>query len=203
MPDRYRVDLSYRLVGPFGRSPDTHHKTWFFDLPAPRWDELLPRIFYDANVAMRRQEPHDESWLALDDYDGRPVPVGAMLAWDGEATSAKAAAHLPWILSSCAVTWEFTSCYLVDETGAYDGMTGNDFSELMLYRALEEGRATGAQAREFLAKLYPGNPSVYAERQQRLANLVTVRATTDFRRPPGSTSFVSGPVREFTWPARR
>jgi hypothetical protein len=138
----------------------------------PRWDELLPRIFYDANVAMRRQEPHDESWLALDDYDGRPVPVGAMLAWDGEATSAKAA--------------------------AYDGMTGNGFSELMLYRALEEGRATDAQAREFLAKLYPGNPSVYAERQQRLANLVTVRAARDFRRPPGSTPFVSGPVREFT-----
>jgi hypothetical protein len=82
-----------------------------------RWDELLPRIFCDANLAMR----------------------------------------------------------------------GNDFSELMLYRALEQGRATDAQAREFLTKLYPGNLSVYAERQQRLANLVTVRATTAFRRPPGST----------------
>jgi hypothetical protein len=190
--EQYRVDLEYRLAGPFGRSPDTHRKTWFFDVVAVDWDELLNRVFYDANVGMRRREPRDDSWLALDSFEVSPVPVGAMLAWDGEATAAKAAAHLPWILASGDVTWEYTCCYLVDGTRAYDGMTGNDFSELLLYRS----RTPDAEAREFLTKLYPGNASIFAERHERMANLVTVRETSAFRRTPGSRPFLSGPVRE-------
>jgi hypothetical protein len=189
--DQYRVDLEYRLAGPFGRTPETHAKTWFFDVAAVDWDELLNRVFYDANVAMRRREPHDESWLALDDYRVSPVLVGTMLAWDGVATAEKAAAHLPWILASGNVTWEYTSCYLVDATGAYDGMTGNDFSELVLYRSA----TPAAEAQAFLAKLYPGNPAVFAARDERMANLVTVRETSAFRRTPGSRPFISGPVR--------
>lgn len=91
---------------------------------------------------------------------------------------------------------KYTSCYLVDETGAYDGMTGHDFSELVLYRALAAGRVTDAQAREFLAKLYTDNgAAVYADRPQRMANLLAVRPSAAFRRPPGSTPFTSGPVR--------
>jgi hypothetical protein len=196
MPEQYRVDLAYRLAGPAGRSTDAHSKTWFFDRPAADWEELLHRLFYDANVGLRRREPNDENWLALDSYQVSPVLVDTMLAWDGGATAAKAAAHLPWILASGAVTWEYTSCHLVDETGAYDGMTGNDFSELVLYRALSAGRVTDAQAREFLAKLYPSNGDpIYADRRERMANLVTVRATTAFRRAPGSTPYVSGPIR--------
>lgn len=196
MPEQYRVDLTYRLAGPFGRTPDTHSKTWYFDLPVVDWDELLHRVFYDANVGLRRREPHDENWLALDRYQVSPVLVDTMLAWDGEATADKAAAHLPWILAPGAVTWEYTSCYLVDGTGGYDGMTGYDFSELVLYRALAAGRATEAQARGFLAKLYPDNgASVFADRQERMANLVGLRPTAAFRRAPGSPPFTSGPVR--------
>jgi len=196
MPEQYRVDLAYRLAGPAGRSADTHSKTWFFDLAAADWDELLHRVFYDANVSLRRREPNDENWLALDSFQVGPVLVDTMLAWDGEATAGKAAAHLPWILASGAVTWEYTSCHLVDEAGAYDGMTGNDFSELVLYRALAAGRVTEARARDFLAKLYPGKgESIYADRAERMANLVTVRPATAFRRAPGSTPYVSGPVR--------
>jgi hypothetical protein len=196
VPEQYRVDLAYRLAGPSGRSPDTHSKSWYFDLPAVDWDELLHRVFYDANVGLRRREPRDESWLALDSYQVSPVLIDTMLAWDGEATADKAAAHLPWILASAAVTWEYTSCYLVDGAGGYDGMTGYDFSELVLYRALAAGSITVVQAREFLAKLYPANgASVFADRQQRMANLVTVRPSAAFRRAPGSTPFVSGPVR--------
>jgi hypothetical protein len=194
--EQYRVDLAYRLAGPAGFSPDTHRKSWYFDLPATDWDELLHRVFYDANVGLRRREPRDESWLALDSYEVSPVQVDTMLAWDGEATAAKAAVHLPWILASGEVTWEYTSCYEVDAAGGYDGMTGNGFSELVLYRALAAGRATDAQAREFLAKLYPGNgAAVFADRRQRMANLVAVRPTAAFRRAPGSTPFASGPVR--------
>jgi hypothetical protein len=194
-PGHYRVDLTYRLATPFGRSPEARGKTWFFEWAAGDWDELLHRVFYDANVGLRQREPHDESWMALDTYEVGPVAVGTMLAWDGEATAAKAEAHLPWIRSSGAVSWEYTSCYLVDGSGAYDGMTGNDFSELVLYRALDAGLVTGEQAREFLAKLYPGNPAVYAERRERMANLVGVRPAAAFRRVPGSTPFASGPVR--------
>jgi hypothetical protein len=195
-PTQYRVDLAYRLANLAGRTPDTHTKTWFFDLPAADWDELLNRVFYDANVGLRRREPRDESWLALDSYHVSPVPLDTMLAWDGEATTDKAAAHLPWILSSGAVTWEFTSCYLLDEAGRYDGMTGNDFSELILYRALDAGRTTDAQARDFLDKLYPAKgDKLFADRHQRMANLVAVRPNPAFRRPPGSTPYISGPVR--------
>jgi hypothetical protein len=193
--EQYRVDLAYRLAGPSGRTPDTHSKTWFFDVPAVDWDELLNRVFYDANVDLRRREPNDESWLALDSYQVSPVLVDTMLAWDGAATADKAAAHLPWILASGAVTWEYTSCHLVDEAGGYDGMTGNDFSELVLYRAMAAGRVSGEQAREFMAKLYPSTgDSYFADRRQRMANLVTVRPTTAFRRTPGSTPYLSGPI---------
>ncbi len=196
MPEQYRVDLAYQLAGPNGRTPDTHSKTWYFDLPIPNWDELLHRLFYDANVGLRRSEPRDESWLALDSYRVSPVLIDTMLAWDGEVTADKAVAHLPWILASAAVTWEYTSCYLVDGAGGYDGMTGNDFSELVLYRALATGRITDAQALEFLAKLYPAHgAAVFADRQERMANLAAVRSTTAFRRSPGSTPFASGPVR--------
>jgi hypothetical protein len=196
VPEQYRIDLTYRLVGPLGRSADTQRKAWYFDLPVVDWDELLHRVFYDANVGLRRREPRDENWLALDGYQVSPVLVDTMLAWDGEATAEKAAAHLPWILASAAVSWEYTSCYRVDEAGAYDGMTGNDFSELVLYRALAAGRITDAQAQEFLTKLYPNNgASVFADRRERMANLVTVRATPAFRRVPGSAPFVSGPIR--------
>jgi len=196
VPEQYRVDLAYRLAGPDGRTPDMHRKTWYFDLPVLDWEELLHRVFYDANVGLRQRAPHDENWLALDSYQVSPVLVDTMLAWDGEATADKAAAHLPWILASAAVTWEYTSCYMVDGAGGYDGMTGYDFSELVLYRALAAGRTTDAQAREFLAKLYPDNgASVFTDRQQRMANLVAVRPTAAFRRARGSTPFASGPVR--------
>jgi hypothetical protein len=196
VPEQFRVDLAYRLAGPAGLITDTQRKTWYFDLPVVDWDELLHRVFYDANVGLRRSEPRDESWLALDSYQVSPVLVDTMLAWDGEATADKAAAHLPWILASSAVTWEYTSCYLVDGAGGYDGMTGYDFSELVLYRALAEGRTTETQAQEFLAKLYPNNgASVFAERQQRMANLLVMRQAAAFRRAPGSTPGASGPVR--------
>lgn len=196
MTEQYRVDLEYRLAGPNGYTPSTQSKSWYFDLPTVNWDELLHRVFYDANVGMRRREPYDENWLALDSYRATPVTVETMLAWDGEATAAKAAAHLPWILASSAVTWEYTSCFVIDDAGGYDGMTGNDFSELVLYRAVAAGRVTEAQEREFLAKLYPGSAdSVFADRRQRMANLVAVRTTGAFRRTPGSLPFISGPVR--------
>ena len=202
MSEQHRVDVEYRLSGPGGRSADTHGKSWYFDVPGEvDWGEVLHRVFYDANVGMRRREPRDESWLDLDTFDVTPVSLDTMLAWDGEPTTEKAVTHLPWILGPAAVTWEYTSCYLLDGAGGYDGMTGYDFSELILYRALAAGRVTRTAPGEFLDKLYPGKgASVFADRTARTANLVVVRPTPAFRRPPGSTPHVSGPIRHADLP---
>jgi hypothetical protein len=197
-----RADVQYRLVQAFGAmSAGTQTKTWFFDLPRSRdttdgWTELLNRIFYDANMLMRSREPNDTTWLAVDTYATTPVSAPTMLAWDGRATRERAAAHLPWILSSSAVSWEFSSCYFVDDGGGYDGMTGNDFSELVVYRALEAGQTSPEQALTFLDHLYPGKgESVFADRSTRYANLLGVRPSAAYRRPPGSQPWTSGPVR--------
>ena len=205
MSDRtqQRVDVYYRLAGPVGSyTADTHRRTWFFDLPLDRenldaWEELLHRMFYDTNTILRRREPRDESWLALDHFRVSPVDAEHMLAWDGAVTQANAESHLPWILAHANVVWEFAACYFIDDTGAYDVMTGNDFSELVLYRALEEGRTTEASARSFLDKLYPGKgDTTFAQWELRLRNLLGVRPTGAFRKPPNSRPQASGPVRE-------
>jgi hypothetical protein len=195
-----RADVHYRLAQPFGAlSAGTQTKTWFFDVPQGRdtadgWAELLNRLFYDANALMRSREPNDTTYLAVDTFTTEPVSAATMLAWDGLPTPERAAAHLPWILSSGAVSWEYSACYFVDDAGAYDGMTGNDFSELILYRVLEAGQTTSQEALSFLDRLYPGHAeSVFAARSQRYANLVGVRPSAAFRRPPGSAPWTSGP----------
>jgi hypothetical protein len=198
-----RVDLQYRLTTPSEpASPGTRHKTWFFDLPVERerpdaWEELLQRIFYDANVKLRRREPGDEAWLALDRFEISPVDVGIMLAWDGTMSWDAAAAHLPWLLSAAAAVWEFAACYIVDDAGAYDGMEGEDFTELVLCRALRSGRVTEPDARAFLDRFYPGRgEAVFADRRQRFRNLLGLRDTVEFRKAPGAQPWCSGPVRE-------
>ncbi|GIF53051.1 hypothetical protein DFJ67_0577 [Asanoa ferruginea] len=192
--------MHYRLAQPFGGlSAGTQTKTWFFDVPESRdtddgWAELLNRLFYDANALMRSREPGDTSCLAVDTFTTAPVSAATMLAWDGLATQERAAAHLPWILAAGAVSWEYSACYCVDDAGAYDGMTGNGFSELILYRFLDAGGTTPQDAVTFLDRLYPGHgESIFADRSQRFANLVEIRPSAAFRRPPGSTPWISGP----------
>ena len=196
-----RADVHYRLAHPAGAmSGDTHTKSWFFELPRARddtdgWTELLNRIFYDANVLMRSREPRDEAFLAVDTFTTAPVSAATMLAWDGVATQEQAAVHLPWILSHSAITWEFSACYFVDDAGAYDGMTAYDFSELILYRALEAGQTSEEDALAFLDRLYPGKGGeVFGDRSQRLANLLGVRPSAAFRRAPDTLPWRSGPV---------
>jgi hypothetical protein len=203
MPERTqrRIDLQFRLASSEGQTPTTKERAWFFDVPSQRdnedgWCELLNRIFYDANVALRRREPNDLKWLALDSWSVSPVNVETMLAWDGEATTEKAKVHLPWILSHFGIVWEFSACYFVDDAGAYDGMTGYDFSELVLYRAMAEGLVNEAAARAFFGKLYPKGDSAgyFNDRETRLKNIATVRPPTAFRKPAGEKPWVSGPV---------
>jgi hypothetical protein len=196
----YRADVQYRLAQIYGASAGTRAKTWFFEIPQSRdtldgWTELLNRIFYDANMLMRSREPNDTSWLAVDTFTTAPVSTATMLAWSGVATPDQAAVHLPWMLSAGAVSWEFSACYFVDDAGAYDGMTGYDFSELILYRALEAAQTSSEQALVFLDHLYPGRGAdVFAERSERYANLLGVRPSDAFRRQPASQPWISGPV---------
>jgi hypothetical protein len=109
---RYRIDLTFRLHGMAGNA---RAKAWFFDLPVQRathdgWEELLSRIFYDANVGMQRSAPWDQNWLRLDGFRASAVDVATMLAWDGLATNERAAVHMPWFLSDSAMVWEPAAC---------------------------------------------------------------------------------------------
>ena len=176
-------------------------KTWFFDVPAARqqtdaWTELLHRIFYDANVRLRRDEPNDASWLTLDSFTVAPVDVAAMLTWDGTATMEQAAEHLPWIVATSKVVWEPSACFIVDDTGRYDSLNGMEYAELVLYRALEAGTITESDGHALMTKLYPGSPEdLFLDRVQRFANLVVIRPTEAFHRSPDTQPVQSGPPR--------
>lgn len=190
---RCRVSLHYRLVRDGVPTPDTQQKTWFFDLPrkwatAEGFREILNRIFFDTNAMMRAREPGDRAHLALDSFTVAPVDLAETLSWDGTATREAAAKYLPWIIAHQRLVWEPAACLVVDEAGRYDGMTGNDFSELVVFRALEEGAIGEAEALSFIQKLFPGGgPSngqgMFDDRAQRMANLVMVRPQPGRRTP--------------------
>ncbi len=196
-----RVDVHYRLASPSGQTPTTQERSWFFDVPVPRdgddqWRELLHRIFYDANVKMRAREPGDENWLALDRWSVTPVDVQTMLAWDGQTTQEKGRLHLPWVMAHFAIVWEASACYFVDESGTYDGMTGYDYCELLLYQALRDGKTELATGRAFMNHLYPKGDSegYFNDREARLKNIAMVRPGVTFRKRPGEQPWASGPV---------
>lgn len=190
---RCRVSLEYRLVREGVPTAETQQKTWFFEVPrawatGEGFRELLNRIFFDANEAMRAREPGDRSHLALDSFTVSPVNLAETLSWDGTATMEAAAKHLPWIIAHRRLVWEPAACLVVDDAGRYDGMEGNDFSELVVYRALEEGVIGEAEALAFVQKLFPGGgPSngqrIFDDRAARMANLVMVRPQPGRRTP--------------------
>lgn len=197
----FRVDLDYRLCGGSGaRSAGTQAKTWFFEVPAARaddgaWAELLHRIFYDANVALRRREPDDAAWLGLDSFRTAPVDPSAILAWDGKSVE-----PFPWIQSGQRVVWEAGPCYFVDDAGRYDLLSAHDYTELLMLRLLHAGTIDAAAFIDFFNRYFPkGKPGagqrMYDERELRFANLVVVRDLPGvFRKPPGGKPWASGPV---------
>lgn len=197
------LHVHYRLASPHSHSTTTQDKRWYFELPAARddtthWTELLHRLFYDANVGLRRREPGDLNWLALDHFELAAIDADLMLDWPGIADLAHAERHMPWQLS--ATIWEFASCLYVDDEGRYDGMTGNDFCELIALRMLDAGRADAARVLAFLSRLYPqAGQRVFDKRATRLANLACVRPPDQFggafRKAPGEPPLASGPPR--------
>jgi len=193
------ISLEFRLATPMGQSPNTQEKTWFFEVPEKRdtkkaWNELLHRIFYDANVHLRRSAPNDVNWLALDSWKKNPVDWNRMVQWNGDTDSEVTLRHLPWQLMS--PIWEPSVVYYVDDEGHYDGISPYDFSELILYRCLAAGQIDKDQARLFLDRLYVGHgDATFADRSNRLRNIDLVRPprSGQFRRVPGETPWHSGP----------
>jgi hypothetical protein len=195
-----RIDLAYRLISTSGAaSAQTLPKTWFFDVPVERdhrnwWGELLHRIFFDANVKLRERDPDDSSWLAMDSFEILPVSVAELFTWTGARDLDSVAGTVPMLVAAGNVDWEWSGNYFVDDTGMYDGMAGEDFAELVAYRALMDGNATEARVLDFLERLYPGRGAeVFADRDARYANLTLIRPTDHFRKLPGAEPWASGP----------
>jgi hypothetical protein len=195
-----RVDFDLWLVREDTGPTSTTAKFWYFDLPAERdrpadWTELLSRLLYDANVRLSRQEPHDPGYFEFTRYAVTPVDLPLMLAWNGDRSSEAVAAHLPWLTAAHKVVWEFTACHFIDDLGAYDGMEFEDFTELVLYRAMDTGLLPAAEAAAFLDRFYPGRGrQVLADRDRRYANLVGIRPPRGFRRLPGEQPWRCGPL---------
>ncbi len=197
-----RVVVRYFLASHQGSSPDRMSKSFYFELPADRdteagWFELLHRIFYDASVESRRKEPSDTNWLALESFEVIPIDLQLMFAWSGSRDRDSIERHMPWWTARDGIVAHTYACWWVDDSGRYDGMAVDEFTELLSYRAVELGVIEATQVLALMTRIYQ-DPSVAArmfeDRQQRLANLTCVRPTTAFRKQPDSRPCLSGPL---------
>jgi len=197
----HRIDLEYRLVRYGAATPTTQEKSWFFAIPRTRdseaaWSELLHRLFYDANIRLRRREPDDPGWLALDSFRTHTLDPAHVLGWNGQTDEPTAREYLPWFLSARAVVWEGSACWIVDDVGRYDALSPYDYCELMIDRLLAAATTGAAGAISFFDKLYPGKgQAIYDDRAQRIANVKAIRTPEPgvFRKPPGAEPVASGP----------
>lgn len=172
-----RAELRCCLRLPNGlASPDTTPRCWYFEIPnthdtPEHWRELVARIVFDTNTALRRREPSDLAWIAVESIKVSPVRPRQVL------TAPEAHPHaLPWVNIDRQRVWEPAVCFYVDDAGRYDVMSGHDFSELLLYRLLGRGEITPEQCRGFLERYYgEAGRGFYDDREARLNNLTTVR----------------------------
>lgn len=202
-----RAELKCGLRLPSGAtSPDTSPRCWFFELPRnhdtpERWRELVARIMFDLNTALRRREPGDLAWIDVESIRVYPVrPRQVLTAPETDPRS------LPWVNFDKQKVWEPAVCYYVDDAGRYDVMSAHDFSELLLHRLLGRGEITPEQFRGFLDRYYgesdsSAGPRIYADRRARLENLTTVRDDPRLsRKTPYEPPFSCCPDVSPTWP---
>ncbi|HVF66769.1 MAG TPA: ribosomal protein L7/L12 [Pyrinomonadaceae bacterium] len=176
-----RAEVKCSLQLPSGaRSRDNTPHCWYFEIPSAhdtpeRWRELVARITFDINTALRRREPDDLAWIDVESIKVYPVrPRQVLTAPETDPRS------LPWVNIDRQRVWEPAVCYYVDDAGRYDVMSGHDFSELLLYRLLGLGEIAPEQCRGFLERYYAeAGPSAgqrfYEDREARLNNLTAVR----------------------------
>lgn len=196
-PQHLRVDFDFTLVRPTGKQEKPLSKTWYLEVPRRRagqsaMNELLNRIFYDANVKLRTREPEDKAWLKLVRFKSAPVDTKAMLAAADPGPEA-----LPWLAARARVVWEPGACFIVADDGRYDTMEGDDFTELLMNRLYQAHQVDDAQYASFFDRYYhkPGvGQQLLSQRAPRLANIEVIRPTTAFRKQPGARPIASGPV---------
>ena len=202
-----RADLKCYLQLPSGGvSPDTSPRSWYFELPRVRdtpahWQELVARIMFDTNTALRRRQPDDLAWIGVESVKVNPLqPRQVLTAPETDPRS------LPWVNFDKARVWEPAVCFYVDDAGRYDVMSAHDFSELLLYRLLGRGEITPEQFRGFLDRYYAESGDaaglrIYAQRDERLKNLTTIREDAGApRKTPNKQPFSCCPDVSPNWP---
>ncbi|MDX2015653.1 MAG: hypothetical protein SFW67_36000 [Myxococcaceae bacterium] len=198
-----RVDFEFTLVSAAGvAAPTTMRQTWFFEVPARRADdasmtELLHRIFWDQNVAMREKEPGDHAYLALVKFTSAPVDRAAVKA-------SKGVGDQPWFEAQRKVVWEPSALFIVDAEGRYDNIGMHDFTELLLQRMYDDQQVTEAEFVAFFDTYTQGaikGRVRFDARKERLALLTRIGPTVtgapgsgSRRKKPGTKPFVSGPI---------
>ena len=183
------------------RAPESANRAWFFDLPIGRdtpeaWAELIPRIFYDHNVAFRRREPHEDVWVDCEAFGIANLEPGILMEWADDSMP-----PFPWIDQDRSKLWEPSVCYFVDDEGRYDDLSAHSFTELLLHRLLHAGKIGADDFVQFIDR-YSGKRGsgegrrIFADAQRRYLSLVTVRGNTSvYRMPPGIVPPICGPVR--------
>jgi len=202
--EHLRVDLSFTLVHADGKAePKPTQKAWYFEVPAARADdksmnELLHRVFWDQNVAMREREPGDHAYLSLVSFKTSKVDLEAVKASKGADKSG-----FGWLDAQRAVVWEASALFIVDAGGHYDNIGANDYTELLLHRMLERKLVDEAAFVAFFDAYGSKTPGqkVFADRAQRLKSLTEIRGVVTSapgsgpsRKKPGAKPIASGPI---------
>lgn len=198
------VTIEYRLVTDQGRTPTTQQKRWFFEVPShhvgPKsWLELVQRIFYDANVALRRREPSDYAWFYVDQVRVREVDPKAMLAWDGATSLESGLTHMPWMVSEARIVWEPSACFVVDDDGRYGVLRAQSFTQLVACREHKLHGVDIAGLAAFLQKAFPGEGDDMATGWKERLEALRVPAPAPagaFRQVPGAGSKSGPPSQE-------
>ncbi|HEX8285961.1 MAG TPA: ribosomal protein L7/L12 [Pyrinomonadaceae bacterium] len=207
--DRYwaRAELKCCLRLPSGgTSPDTSPRCWYFETPLDHdtpehWKELVARITFDINTALRLRQPDDLAWI-----DVESIRVSPLLPRQVLTAPETAPRSLAWVNYDKQRVWEPAVCYYVDDSGRYDVMSGHDFTELLLYRLLGGGEISTEQFRGFLDRYYgDSDPAaglrIYADRETRFKNLTSVRDSAGLpRKTPNERPFSCCPDVSAAWP---
>lgn len=183
-PTHLEVKVEYLLTGPSGpvaKTPQT--ATWFFEVPPARANdaamrELLHRIFFDSNTAMKAREPGDPNWLAMTSFKSSTFEPKKMLG------IAKAD-DFPWHKAWAEVVWEPSCCYLVDDKGAYDTLKAGELTELLGYRLVDGKQLDEAGFVAFFDQRFPGNKGkkFWDDRANRFKSLTAIRDDPSKRKP--------------------
>lgn len=197
----HRIDLTCGLFSAEG-APDPRVEpqtcSWFFDIPSGRdapdaWEELLHRILYDRNVASSRQRPGNRNWYGMLSFEREALDPLSFLFWEGPN-----AEQFPWLAAERQMIWEPAACYIVSNDGRYEFLQGEEFSELLAWRLIEEEQITEEIASGFFDQ-YFGKPDsgarLLAARAERLLHFRTIQQPGNaFRKPVGAEPICSGPI---------